>query len=281
MKDEAHVRLVDAHAEGDGRADDATVLAQECVVIGCAHGMIEPGMIGQRAPAEAGEFVGQLFGAAARGAIDDAAFPAMGVEPLDELARRIRLRPHREKEIGPVERAHEHLRLAHEQFRGDLRTGRSVRRRRDGDGLKAAERLGDLAQPQIFGPEIVAPLRDAMSLVDGETIDRGVPQVGDERRRAAASRARCRGGAASAREVRCAIRRRSSTSVEELRLAASTPSSRNCATWSRISAISGDTTSVRPSRTIGGSWKQSDLPLPVGITASTSFPCRVAARISS
>jgi hypothetical protein len=29
MDDEADVRLVDAHAEGDGRADDADVVAQK------------------------------------------------------------------------------------------------------------------------------------------------------------------------------------------------------------------------------------------------------------
>ena len=33
MKDEADVRLVDAHAEGDGRADDAALFAQEGVLI--------------------------------------------------------------------------------------------------------------------------------------------------------------------------------------------------------------------------------------------------------
>ena len=38
---------------------------------------------------------------------------------------------------------------------------------------------------------------------------------------------------------------------------------------------------MRPPRTIAGSWKQSDLPLPVGMTASTSSPASVAARTSS
>ena len=33
------------------------------------------------------------------------------------------------------------------------------------------ERFRDLAQAQIFRAEIVAPLRDAMRFVDGETID--------------------------------------------------------------------------------------------------------------
>ena len=79
------------------------------------------------------------------------------------------------------------------------------------------------------------------------------------RRRAAAAPARCRAAAASGRAGRARSRRRSSGSDDELRLAAATPSSRSCATWSRISAISGETTSVRPSRTIGGSWKQQRL----------------------
>ena len=56
VKDEADVGLVDPHAEGDSRADDAIVLALEGVLIAGAHLMIEPGVIGQRAPAGAYEF---------------------------------------------------------------------------------------------------------------------------------------------------------------------------------------------------------------------------------
>ena len=147
MEDEAHVRLVDAHAEGDGRADDAIVLAQEGVVVCGAHGMIEPGVIGQRAPAAPAQFLGQLFGAAARGAIDDAALPAVGLEPLDELAGRVGFRPHREKEIGPVERTHEHLRRADEQSCRDFLARRRVGGGRHGDSLKVAERLDGAPQP--------------------------------------------------------------------------------------------------------------------------------------
>ena len=68
VKDEADVRLVDAHAEGDGGADNAIVLAQEGVVIGRAHRMLEPGVIGQRAPADAREFLRRAlpFGGATR-----------------------------------------------------------------------------------------------------------------------------------------------------------------------------------------------------------------------
>ena len=152
-----------------------------------AHGMVEPGVIGQRASADAGEFRGEFLRAAARGAIDDAALAAMRVEPVDELARRIRFRPHREKEIGPVERAHEDLRPADETAADDLGAGRSVRGRGHGDRLDAAERLGDLAQAQIFRPEVVAPLRDAMGLVDGET-DRSATSLSAARTSSRSSR---------------------------------------------------------------------------------------------
>ena len=77
-----------------------------------AHDSVEAGVIGQRASAVAENSSRQLLGAPARGAIDDAALAGMRVEPFDELARRVGLRPHREKQVGPVERAHEHARAS-------------------------------------------------------------------------------------------------------------------------------------------------------------------------
>jgi hypothetical protein len=41
-------------------------------------------------------------------------------------------------------------------------------------------------------------------------------------------------------------------------------------TWSFISAIRGEMTTVVPSSSIAGSWKVSDLPEPVGMIASVS-----------
>ena len=38
----------------------------------------------------------------------------------------------------------------------------------------------DLTQAQILRPEVVAPLRDAMRLVDGEKIDRDFAHGGDD-----------------------------------------------------------------------------------------------------
>ena len=46
----------------------------------------------------------------------------------------------------------------------------------------------------------------------------------------------------------------SAGSLLELRLPAETPAAVSARTWSRISAISGEITRVRPGRTIAGSW---------------------------
>ena len=84
VKHEAHVGLVDAHAEGDRRADDDAVLLQEDVLVVRAHDVVEAGVIGQRPAPALGELARQLFGAPARGAIDDAALAGMRVEPFDQ-----------------------------------------------------------------------------------------------------------------------------------------------------------------------------------------------------
>ena len=78
-----------------------------------------------------------------------------------------------------------------------------------------------------------------------------------------------------------ATRRFSAESFAELRLPASTPKWRSASTWSRIRAISGETTSGEAVPGEGRKLEQSDLPAPVGMIASTSSPAITAATISS
>jgi hypothetical protein len=68
---------------------------------------------------------------------------------------------------------------------------------------------------------------------------------------------------------------------EEFRNVAATPLACIASTWSFMSAINGDTTTVRPGRTNAGSWKQSDLPPPVGNKAKVSLPTNESRMISS
>jgi hypothetical protein len=141
--------------------------------------MIEPGVIGERAPAGAREFGGELFRPAPRGAINDARFAPVRVEPVEELAGGVRFRPHGQKQVRSIEGAYENPWAPDEQLLGDFRPRRLVCGRRHSDHLDAWERFRDLAQTQIFRAEIVTPLRDAMRLVDREKIDLDLPQSGD------------------------------------------------------------------------------------------------------
>ena len=61
MGDEAHVGLVDAHAERDGRDHDHILAADERGLVARAHRGLEPGMVGQR-PAAAARALGELLG---------------------------------------------------------------------------------------------------------------------------------------------------------------------------------------------------------------------------
>ena len=72
MDDEADVRLVHSHAEGDGGDDDARVTAHEAILVGGAQSRLESGVIGNRAHAVVTQHPGQVLGIAAGGDVDDA-----------------------------------------------------------------------------------------------------------------------------------------------------------------------------------------------------------------
>ena len=73
----------------------------------------------------------------------------------------------------------------------------------------------------------------------------------------------------------------SSRDLPECSASAATPASRSAFTWSSIKATSGDTTIAVPGRTKAGTWKQSDLPAPVGMTASAEVPAIKVSTTSS
>ena len=88
MGDEAHVGLVDSHAEGDRRDDHHVLAGDEGGLVGRAHLRLEPGVIGQhRAPGRRGQLLGQLLDLGPGRGIDDAR-PRLGAHQRCELARR-------------------------------------------------------------------------------------------------------------------------------------------------------------------------------------------------
>ena len=130
------------------------------------------------------------------------------------------------------------------ELRRDVLPRRLVGGRREGEDLDVAERLAGAGERAVFGAEIVPPLRHAMRLVDGEPADAGVAQARGQAPRPRAAPARRRAGGARSRAASRQVSRASSSPVAELSVAAATPKPRICRTWSRISAISGETTTV-------------------------------------
>ena len=103
-----------------------------------------------------------------------------------------------------------------------------------------------IAETPVVGTEVVAPARDAVRLVDDETIDRQPAEAVEEARRAEAFRCEVEEAQLAGRRPLAATRHGSRPTTWLCRHAAGTPSSLRRATWSTISAMSGETTMVRP-----------------------------------
>ena len=104
MRDEAHVGLVDAHAERDGGDDHDAVLVDEAILVAGALTGIEARMIGQRRDAGLGQRSRGILDLGARQAIDDAGIACMALadEGL-ELRRRVLLVDDFIADVRPVE----------------------------------------------------------------------------------------------------------------------------------------------------------------------------------
>ena len=116
MEDEAHVRLVDAHAKGDGGADDDALLRHEQVLrLGPVIGT-HAGVIGDGAIALGHEVRREFLRRLPRQRIDDAALALAAIEEIEKLLLGAVLGRHHQADVGAVEARDEHLRLAAEDL---------------------------------------------------------------------------------------------------------------------------------------------------------------------
>jgi hypothetical protein len=184
---EAEVRLVEAHPEGRGGHERLHVVADQGVL------ELEPALglrlaaVGVRVHALRAQERGDPRGVGDREHVDHAGALEAGDdlgEPRHPLGLRARLEQ-REGEGLPGERAA----LRHElgaELRLDVLDHAVVRRRggaQDRDALR--QQLEDPDQPPVVGPEVVAPVADAVRLVDHEQARAGGDRrqdVGAERR---------------------------------------------------------------------------------------------------
>ena len=168
VEDEAHVGLVDAHAERGRRDDDVDPAVHEALLGGLALGCLHPGVVRDSVDARAAKRHGQRLGALARRGVDDARLGRRGhaLEQRLVLVPRLVEALDGELDVRPVEAAHDDLRVAQPETRDDLVAHRRRRRGREREHGGVAERLDRGAQPQVLGTEVVAPLGDGVGLVD-------------------------------------------------------------------------------------------------------------------
>ena len=170
MEDEAHVRLVDPHAEGDGGTDDHALVGHEQAL--CLGPVLGPhaGMIGDGAEPLGDEEGSPLLGRLARQGIDDAGLARPAIEKINELLLGIVLGRHGKLQVGPVKARDIDLRLATEDLAHNVAPGRLVRRRGKGADGNTGEGPPERLQHVIFRTERRAPLRNAVGLVNGDQL---------------------------------------------------------------------------------------------------------------
>ena len=124
-------------------------------------------MVGPGLDAVSLKQLGQLLDLLAAQAVDDAALALVLLDEADDVAVHVVLGPDFVVEVGPVERRAEHRRVAHAEvlLYVELHLGRGGGR--EGDQRCVAYFVDDGAYAAVLGPEVVAPLRDAVRLVDG------------------------------------------------------------------------------------------------------------------
>ncbi len=173
VQHEADIGLVDAHAERDRRHHDDAVLLQEDILVARSGRRLHAGVIGQRLDAGVAQEFRQFLGLAPRAAINDAALPPMRHDEIGDLLAAAGFCRHRQPQVGPIEAVDKHSGLTRKQPGQNVGARGGIGGRGESHGLHAAELRLHLAKPRIFRTEIMAPLRDAMRLVDGQELDLG------------------------------------------------------------------------------------------------------------
>ena len=166
---EAHVGLVDAHAEGDGGHHHDGVLAQEAVLVLLPHRGVQARVVRQRGDAFVGQPHRGFFHLLAGAAVHDARFAFVLVaHEAHQLRARVVLLDDGVADVGPVEAGHEDARFVQRQPLHDVGAGDVVGGGGERHPRHLRKALVQLRQAQVLGPEIVAPLAHAVRFVDGE-----------------------------------------------------------------------------------------------------------------
>ena len=186
VDDEAHVRLVDAHAEGVRRDDRLHVVVEEVVLRLRALFVAESRMVGTHSEFFLLQEAAQGVRLLARRTVDDAGFFAMRAQVVRDEVLAVDAREDAEEEVRPVEARDVHGGAAKREERDDVVLDARRRRRREGADQGALRQTFDEGRDgAIARAEVVPPLRQAVRLVDGDEgngllLQQGLEEVGFE-----------------------------------------------------------------------------------------------------
>ncbi len=179
VRHEANVRLVDAHAEGDGGDHHHILGRHEIALVARAHAGVEPGVIGAYRAAAARDLRRDLVGGVAGGGVDDASAGLIGDERLELGGQPVAGRDG-VADVRPVEAGDDQPIIGNAELLEDVGAGMRVRRSGEREPRHVRKGIEQRAQQTVIGAEVVPPFGDAMRLVDREQRERGRAQQATE-----------------------------------------------------------------------------------------------------
>ncbi|MNX86286.1 hypothetical protein D3C86_1181620 [compost metagenome] len=189
VDDKAHIGAIDPHPEGDGRHDEIHPLGREGLLVLPPGLGAEARMVRQGLVAQALQGLAQALHVGAADAVDHSRLARMAIEHRAHLPEQVLAVLGAVEEVRPIEVAHQgqgvvHAEGAHHVLAHRLGGGGGV-----GVDPHLGEPLAELGEVAVVGPELVAPLADAVRLVHGEEADgRALEQIVDVRGRKALGR---------------------------------------------------------------------------------------------
>ena len=142
-----------------------------------AQVLVEAGVVGERQHARGDQLVGKLLHAVARAGVDDAgAARPLGHQLQHAPVAVAALALGRQRQLRPREAVDELARIAQPQLGADVVARARVGRGGDGEARHLREHLRQPSQHAVLRTEVVAPLADAMRLVDRHQRERQARQ---------------------------------------------------------------------------------------------------------
>ena len=183
VNDQPDVGFVDAHSEGVGGHHHACAAVVPLALPLVPDDVFQSGVVGKGADAGGHQVVGNFPGALAASHIDDGA-AAYGVEDVRHLRELVGGVPHDVCQVVAPEAHAEHVLAVELQpllnVGNNPRRGRG-RKRQDGHTagvfLVGGNDCPDAGYVEVGGPEVVAPLADAVGFIHGDKADVDVAQL--------------------------------------------------------------------------------------------------------